>query len=179
MIPETQAAGDLNFASVVQEYEEMVYNIVLGIVQQEEEAEDLLQEVFVTVYEEWESFEGASERKTWIYKVAVNMALDALRKAKAAKRGGLLKRVFGVADNETPKSFNHPGVALDQKENASLLFDALGKLPEKQRVAFLLQQLEGQRVKEIGDILETSESAAESLLKRARENLRKILGKQN
>ena len=170
-----QQQDQKSFAAVVEEYQAMVYNIVLGIVQQAEDAEDILQEVFVKLYEQWESFSGSAERRTWVYRVAVNMSLDALRKIKTAKRGGLLKRVFGIGNAEVPKSFAHPGVALDQKENSTLLFSALGQIPEKQRVAFLLQQLENQTIKEIAEILNTTVQATESLIKRAKENLRKIL----
>lgn len=163
------------FAEVVEAYQEMVYNIALGILQQAEDAEDVLQDVFVKMYESWDSFTGASVRSTWIYRIAVNMSMDALRRKKAAKRGGLLKRVFRLKQNEEPATFHHPGVTLDKKEEAGILFEALSKIPEKQMVAFLLQQLEGLPVKEIGVIMNTTDAAAESLLKRAKENLRKEL----
>lgn len=163
------------FAGVVEQYQKMVYNIALGILQQEEDAEDVLQDVFVKLYENWDAFSGASERSTWVYRIAVNMSTDALRKKRSLKRGGLLRRVFKVGESETPLSFHHPGVTLDKKEDAAILFASLKKIPEKQMIAFLLQQMQEQSVKEIAAIMNITTTAAESLLKRAKENLRNEL----
>ena len=66
---------------------------------------------------------------------------------------------------------------LDKKEDAALLFAALNKIPEQQRIAYLLQQLEGRQVAEVADLMETTVAAAEGLIKRAKENLRKKLSK--
>ncbi len=165
----------LAFVDVVEQYQRMVYNIALGILQQEQDAEDVLQDVFIKLYENWDSFSGASERSTWIYRIAVNMSTDALRKKRSVKRGGLLRRVFKVGETETPQSFDHPGVTLDKKEDAAILFALLNKIPEKQMIAFLLQQMQEQSVKEIAAIMNITNMAAESLLKRAKENLRKQL----
>ena len=152
----------------------MVYNTVLGIVQQQEDAEEITQDVFLKVYEALENFRGDSQLKTWIYKIAVNKSLDHTRKRKK-----FFWRLFGEEKEE--KNFNaipdfdHPGVSVSRKEDAAMLFKALNLLPPQQKAAFVLQKLEAQSVKEIAAILDVSEKAAESLLSRANKSLQAIL----
>ena len=88
-----------------------------------------------------------------------------------------MQRVFKINKEETPVTFNHPGVELDKKEDAAFLFSALNRIPEQQKIAFLLQQMEGRQVADVATIMETSVAAAEGLIKRAKENLRKQLTK--
>ena len=71
--------------------------------------------------------------------------------------------------------FHHPGVVAEQKENASILFKAIKQLPEQQQAAFVLQKIEGLSQSEVAAVLKTTVSAVESLLTRAKANLRKIL----
>lgn len=167
--------SEKSFADIVNARQQMVYNTALGIVQNEEDAEDITQEVFVKVYERLKDFRGEASISTWIYRITITTALDFEKQKKRHKRGGLLQRVFGNREaNETP-DFNHPGVTLDKKEDAAVLFFAIKKLPEKQRAAFLLHKLEGLTNSEIGEILSISLQAAESLQIRAKNNLRKYL----
>ena len=74
--------------------------------------------------------------------------------------------------------FNHPGVALDRKENAARLFKAIGQLPENQKIAFTLHKLEDLSYQEVSEVMGTSVAAVESLLHRAKQNLKKILEKE-
>jgi len=90
-----------------------------------------------------------------------------------------MQRLFG--DNNEPMyeipDFNHPGVAMDRKENAAKLFKAIAKLPENQKVAFTLHKLEDLSYQEVSETMNTSLAAVESLMHRAKLNLRKILEK--
>jgi RNA polymerase sigma-70 factor (ECF subfamily) len=78
---------------------------------------------------------------------------------------------------ELVPDFNHPGISLDKKEDAIMLFKAIKNLPENQRVAFVLIKTEGLSYTEVSKILNVSEKAIEGLMHRAKENLRKILSK--
>ena len=153
----------------------MVYNTALGIVQNEEDAEDVTQEVFLKVYEGLKNFRNESGLSTWIYRITITTSLDFEKQKKRQKRGGLMQRVFGYAETDEKPDFFHPGVALDKKEDAAVLFMAMKKLPEKQRTAFLLNKIEGLTNKEIAAIMETSLLAVESLQVRAKNNLRNHL----
>ena len=165
------------FKHIVDTYQNMVYNTCLSIVKSEEDAEDLAQEVFVQVYQSVHSFKGESKFSTWLYRIATTKSLDHERKKKRKKRFGFVKSIFGEdAQVEiNPPDFNHPGVVLDKKERAAILFKAVDKLPDNQRVAFVLSKVEGRSYQEISEIMGTTISAIESLLHRAKNNLRKIL----
>ena len=71
--------------------------------------------------------------------------------------------------------FNHPGIALDNKERAAVLFKAIDRLPENQKIAFTLHKVEGLSYQEISDVMKTSVSSVESLMHRAKNNLKKLL----
>ena len=164
-----------NFADIVNDRQQMVYNTALGIVQNEEDAEDVTQEVFVKVYEGLNDFRREAKISTWIYRITITTALDFEKQKNRQKRGGLLKRVFGGKEADAKPDFYHPGVALDKKEDAAVLFLAMKKLPEKQKTAFLLHKIEGLTNNEIAEILSISLQAAESLQVRAKSNLRNYL----
>lgn len=167
--------GDITFTDIVEQCQGMVYNTALSIVQNEADAEDITQEVFIDVYESLDDFREEAQLSTWIYRITVNKALDFEKRKKRHKHGGLLKRIFSVKEEEEPVNFNHPGAQLDNKEKAAILFKALKELPENQRIAFTLHKIEGLPYKEVAEIMETSLYAVESLMARAKSSLKKIL----
>ena len=171
-----QKGDPLAFKQLVETWQNMVYNTVLSIVQDIQEAEDLSQEVFIQVYQSVKSFRGDSKLSTWLYRIAVSKALDAERKKKAKKRIANLKSWVGLGEREESAiHFHHPGVQLENKELASLLFKAMQKLPENQRIAFTLIKSEGLNYEEVAAILNVSIKAVEALMHRAKENLRKFI----
>jgi RNA polymerase sigma-70 factor (ECF subfamily) len=92
-----------------------------------------------------------------------------------------MQRLFGEGNeplHDIP-DFNHPGIAFDRKENAAKLFKAIAQLPENQKAAFSLHKLEDLSYQEISEIMQTSIPAVESLMHRAKQNLRKILEKES
>jgi RNA polymerase sigma-70 factor (ECF subfamily) len=100
-----------------------------------------------------------------------------IRNRKRKKRFAFITSLFGE-DNEPkhdPPDFVHPGVHLDNREKASMLFKAISKLPENQRIAFTLHKVEGVPYQEISEIMNVTVSAVESLIHRAKANLRKWL----
>ncbi|MFV0605387.1 MAG: RNA polymerase sigma factor [Niabella sp.] len=180
LVQDLKKGKETAFKSIVDNYQNMVYNTCLSIVKNEEDAEDLAQEVFVQVYQSIQSFKGESKLSTWIYRIATTKSLDHERKKKRKKRFGFVKSIFGD-ENEVvinPPDFHHPGVALDQKENAAKLFRAIDKLPENQKIAFILNKTEGLSYQEVSEVMNVSVSSIESLLHRAKNNLRKILEKE-
>jgi RNA polymerase sigma-70 factor (ECF subfamily) len=141
-------------------------------------AEDVSQEVFVTVFKSILSFNEKSQLSTWIYRITVNKCLDHLRAAGRTKRTGGLLRVFGNRETgELPEKpdFVHPGVLAEQREHAAYLFKAIGQLPDNQKTAFVLTHIEDLSQKDVAAIMDVSVKAVESLLQRAKGNLRKYL----
>lgn len=177
LIAKLKEGDEAAFKTIVELWQDMVYNTVLGIVQNETDAEDLTQEVFIKVYESISSFKGESKFSTWLYRIATTKALDLLRSRKRKKRFGFIKSIFGSGPEEEPqlRDFYHPGVQLENKERSAILFRAIARLPEKQKLAFTLNKLEGLSYQEVSEVLNTTVSAVESLLSRAKVNLRKDL----
>ena len=165
------------FTQIVEAYQHMVYNAILNIVQQAEEAEDAAQEVFVQVFQHIGGFRGDSKLSTWIYRIAISKALDCERKKKSKKRLGFIKNLvgLGIREEESVVDFYHPGIALENREKSAILFKALKQLPENQRIAFTLIKADGLSYDEVSKIMQVSIKAVESLMHRGKENLRKIL----
>ncbi|RYF75153.1 MAG: RNA polymerase sigma factor [Cytophagaceae bacterium] len=169
------------FRQLVETYQQRVYNTVLAIVRQPEDAEDVAQEVFIQVVESIQSFGGDGKLTAWIYRIATTKALEAYRKKHARKRFAFLTSLFssdeeaGLDDRLHPVDFVHPGVKLEQQERSTVLFAAIARLPDQQKIAFTLHQIEGLSYQEITDVMQVSLSSVESLMHRAKVNLRKWL----
>ena len=179
LIMQLQQGDESAFTKLVDEWQDMVYNTALGIVQHADDADDITQEVFIQVYKSISSFKGDSKFSTWLYRITLSKALDHEKKKKRQKRFGFVQRLFGSEENEQVHAveFNHPGVQLEKKEKANELFSALKLIPDNQRIAFTLHKLEGQSYREIAEIMNTSLYAVESLIGRAKTNLKKELNK--
>ncbi|MBI1343493.1 MAG: sigma-70 family RNA polymerase sigma factor [Terrimonas sp.] len=177
LIEQLKRGDEAAFKLIVEQWKDMVYNTSLGIVQNETEAEDITQDVFIRVFESISSFKGESKFSTWLYRIAVTKSLELLRSKKRKKRFAFLQPLLGneTADSLQPADFQHPGVALDNKERSVQLFKAIDKLPDNQKAAFILHKLEGISYKEVSEILGTTVPAVESLMNRAKNNLRKHL----
>jgi RNA polymerase sigma-70 factor (ECF subfamily) len=179
LIQQLRAGDEGAFKTLVANYQDLVYNTALGIVQNSEDAEDVAQEVFIQVYRSIDQFKGDARLSTWIYRITTTKALDHIRSRKRKKRFAFITSLFGPNDElvHEPVDFQHPGVTLDRKEQAALLFRMIEQLPENQKVAFTLHKTEELSYQEIADVMQLSVSAVESLLFRARQNLRKLLEK--
>ena len=179
LIQQLRAGDELAFKSLVANYQDLVYNTALGVVQNSEDAEDVAQEVFIQVFRSIDQFKGDARLSTWIYRITTTKALDHIRSRKRKKRFAFITSLFGPNDElvHDPVDFQHPGVTLDRKEQAALLFRMIEQLPDNQKVAFTLHKTEELSYQEIADVMQLSVSAVESLLFRARQNLRKLLEK--
>ena len=177
LIKNLQQGEQRAFKMIVELYQNMVYNTIISIVQNEEDAEDITQEVFVQVYQSVNDFKGDAKFSTWLYRITVTKALDHEKKKKRKKRFAIVQKLFGEKEEKQyhPVEFNHPGVLLDNKEKAAELFKALREIPENQRIAFTLNKIEGLNNHEIAAIMNTSFYAVESLLARAKNSLKKQL----
>jgi RNA polymerase sigma-70 factor, ECF subfamily len=177
LIEQLKQGNEAAFKTIVEAWQDMVYNTALGIVQNAEDAEDISQEVFVQVYESIHTFKGEAKFSTWLYKITVTKTMDHIRRKKRKKRFAFIQSLFGMNDEmvHDPPDFHHPGVALDKKETAAELFKAIEQLPENQKIAFTLNKLEGLNYQEVSEIMNTTVPSIESLLHRAKNNLKKLL----
>lgn len=165
------------FKILVDTYQHKVYNICIGFLKNEEDADDVSQEVFVEVFNSVGTFEEKSDLGTWVYRITVNKSLEFLRSQKRKKRFAWLTSLFGKEDiyGEQHADFLHPGVQLENKERSAILFKKIEMLVDSQKTAFVLHKIEGLSYAEIADVMEVSVSSVESLMHRAKKNLRKSL----
>ena len=172
--------GDLNaYRELVARFSGRIFNTALGLLQNREDAEDITQEVFVEIFQSVARFKGSSKFSTWIYRITVRKSLELIRSRNRKKRAGRLYSLFGKEDhiNMTNSSpFYHPGIKLENKERAAVLFLAIEKLPVNQRTAFTLHKLENLSHAELAEIMNISVSSVESLMFRAKQNLKRLLG---
>tara|TARA_B110000503_G_C6877026_1_gene301055 strand:- start:112 stop:582 length:471 start_codon:yes stop_codon:yes gene_type:complete len=141
-----------------------------------EDAEEVTQDVFIKIHQSIDKFKDKSSLKTWIYRIAINQSLDFIKRKKSQKNFF----VFGIkSDNEfevlNSTSFEHPGILMENKEDAKILFEAIDALPEKQKTVFILTKVDGLSNPETAEIMELSISAVESLVFRAKNSLKEKL----
>ncbi|MBU2997088.1 sigma-70 family RNA polymerase sigma factor [Cellulophaga baltica] len=150
-------------------YNKKVYNTALGYLQNVEESEEITQDVFLTVFNKACSFKGNSKVSTWIYRITINKSLNQLEKRNRRPTSDReLKEHYKI-------DFEHPGVLLEHKEKSKYLFAVIDTLAEKQKTAFILSYVENLPRQEVADIMNTSLKSVESLLQRAKSNLKKKL----
>ena len=165
------------FKTIVEIWQDMVYNTALGLLQNAEDAEDTAQDVFMQVYDSIATFKEESKFSTWLYRITVTKSLDLIRKKKRKKRFAFIQSLYGKNDElvNDPPDFFHPGVKMENKENSAVLFKAVKKLPPNQQTAFILNKTEGLSYNEIGEAMKLSASAVDALLQRAKKNLQTSL----
>ena len=161
------------FAAIYNEYKDLVFNVSLQYVQNSADAEDITQEVFVKVHQHLHKYDSSvSSLKTWIYRIAVNQNLDFLKSRRARKRFAFITSLFKNLGEAEPVQFDHPGVAMEDKQEMQALFAMINRLPGRQKTVLILSKIEERPQKEIAEIMGLSVKAVESLLQRARKNLR-------
>jgi RNA polymerase sigma-70 factor (ECF subfamily) len=164
---EAIGAGDiLAFEMLVKKYSNPVLNFIFRYLGDRFAAEDIAQEVFFKVYNSAPKFEPKGRVSTWIFRIAYNLSVNEILRR---------KRFCGISEINGYGLEPASEPASDLRELGQELMEAMGGLPEKQRAALLLRVNEDLSYAEIGSVLATSISSVESLIFRARENLRKIL----
>jgi len=168
-----------HFEKLYQEYKMLVFNLALNYLQNIEDAEEVTQDVFVKVYHSIGTFNQKSSYKTWIYRITINQCLDFIKRKNSKKRFYIFGR---KSQNEqeylTTSTFEHPGILMEKKEDAAILFEVINTLTENQKTAFLLSKLDGLSNPEIAEIMQLSVSSVESLIFRAKTTLKERLAEK-
>jgi RNA polymerase sigma-70 factor (ECF subfamily) len=164
------------FKYLINKYQVQIRNTCLGMLHDSFEADDMAQEVFIEVFKSIHKFKHESNIYTWIYRIAINKCLNALR---SKKRKNLFDRFFGQNENENyhfsiPDN-NEPQKIMEDNERAGILQVAVDSLPENQKVAFVLSKYDDLSNPQIAEIMGTSVSSVESLHFRAKKNLQRKL----
>ncbi len=162
--------------TLIANYAEMVFRVCYRILQDEQEAEDAMQETFLTVYRSIDNFRGDAKLSSWLYRVATNKALSMLRTRKR-KQGQNVPLETDEGD-ELPVADAYaivPEEFLLRQESAELLQRGLEAMSPKLRAALVLYEIEGLSMKETAEALGISESAAKLRVHRGRQFLQTYL----
>lgn len=176
-------AGEISaFEDLVRRYERVVYSLTRRMLQNEQDAEDVTQQAFLSALEHLDNFREEASFKTWLLRIATHAALKIIRKRKGLDTVSLEE---ATEDSNELDSIPHPEYIADwrqspeqlveRNETHRLLDEALAQLDEKHRLVFLLRDVEGLSTKETSDAIGLTESNVKLRLLRARLQLREHL----
>ena len=164
-------AGDADaFEELYRQHARRLFSLVVRMVGSAEDAEDLVQEVFLQAHRKLAGFRGESTLGTWLYRLTMNHCLDHLRGRQAKMR-----RATESLDDEDAAEPMAPAPAVPPAISRMDLEKAIAALPPGSRAAFLLHDVEGFEHREIAAILGVSEGTSKSQVHKARLKLRGIL----
>jgi len=176
---EALKAGDREaFANLVERYSPQIYRLALKILNDPQDAEDVLQETFIKALRSISSFEGRSSLSTWLYRIAVNEALMIVRKRKPEIVSIDQEKEDAEGEAEPVQIVDFcclPEGDLLSAESRRFLDDAVLQLTPALRTVFVLRDVEGLSVRETAEALGISEVSVKTRLLRARLKLREAL----
>lgn len=161
---------------IVRQYENQVYNIAYGMLGSPEDAQDITQDVFVSVWEKIGQFRFRSKFSTWLYRIAKNMSLN-----EKSRRTSRKTDVVEIDDSQAwvPVDHQTPEDEILASEQQQILHKALGQLKESYRTILVLREMEGLSYEDLSAVLGCSIGRVKSRLYEARMQLRGILKREN
>jgi RNA polymerase sigma-70 factor (ECF subfamily) len=173
LMARTAGGEEAAFRLLVQRWEGDVRAFLIHMLGSVEEAEDLTQETFVKVYGQAQRYRGEGRFRSWLLRIAGNLARSRLRRRRILHWVSFDPRAHDVADRRA-----EPDEGLVERERAAAVRAAVAALPERQRQALALHRYQGLKYREIADVMGTSVPGVESLIQRALATLRtKLAGK--
>ena len=179
LIRECREGNTAAFGVLVSRYQDRLFNTVLRLVTNAEDARDVVQEAFLHAYQSLHSFKGDSLFFTWLYRIAVNTAISMKRKQKPTLRiqpGGDDKNAIDPLDSSES---NRPGHAIEMAEEERWVHEALAKLSAEHRAVLVMKDMDGMKYEEMADILGVPVGTIRSRLHRARLEMRDLLLQQD
>ena len=166
------------FGELVFRYEARLYNSVIRLIHDSEDASDIVQEAFLNAFQSLASFKGDAEFFTWLYRIAFNAAISLKRKKRSFASLDTIAAERGI-DADDPSEYIRPGTALQRREDQAQIQAALGRLSIEHREVLLLKDIEGMKYEEISAILGVPIGTIRSRLHRARLELRNLLAPED
>lgn len=166
------------FARLVEQYSPMIYRLGLKMLNNPQDAEDILQETFIKAYKHINKFDGRSSVSTWLYRIATNEALMSLRKKRPDTVSFDVPSIYESEPQEPLQIIDWccmPEEEYLTAESRLRLDQAAERLPESLRIVFVLRDIEGLSTRETAEVLNISEMAVKTRLSRARLRLREDL----
>jgi RNA polymerase sigma-70 factor (ECF subfamily) len=179
LIGEFQKGNQQSFEELISRYSNKVFSLASRLTRNAEDAEEVLQDVFVTVHRKIGGFEGKSSFSSWLYRVTVNAAFMKLRKRKQDQTvplEELLQQAHGVPALKSPENTYVDSLSI-RNEMLEALETAIRKLPDDYRPVFILRDVDGLTSREVSRILDLTVPAVKSRLHRSRLMLRRRLNR--
>jgi RNA polymerase sigma-70 factor (ECF subfamily) len=165
------------FGELVRRHQDRLYNTVFRLLDNAEDARDVVQDAFLSAYQSLDSFKGDSLFFTWLYRIAVNTAFSLERKQRATLsiyRGG----DEGGHEPHDPSPESRPEHALESADEERRVQFALNRLSPEHRMVLIMKDMEGQKYEVMAEVLGVPIGTIRSRLHRARMELREILLQQ-
>ena len=175
LIRECREGNTAAFGELVSRHQDRLFNSVLRLVNNAEDARDVVQEAFLHAYQSLHSFKGDALFFTWLYRIAVNTAISMKRKQRPTLRiqpGGEEQHAVDPLD---PSESNRPGHAIEMAEEERQVHEALAKLSPEHRAVLVMKDMEGMKYEEIAEVQGVPVGTIRSRLHRARLEMRDIL----
>jgi RNA polymerase sigma-70 factor (ECF subfamily) len=169
------------FDEVYEKNRERIYRLVLRLVRQAEDAEDLAQQVFLRAREKWEGFRGESEIATWLHRIAMNLAVDHIRRRRTRRETSLDAPLPGREEDggsladALPEASSSGDQVYEEHQRDLQVRQAVAELPEKYREVVILREMEGLSYEETAALLQLSVETVATRLFRARNQLKNAL----
>jgi RNA polymerase sigma-70 factor (ECF subfamily) len=177
LIAECLQGNTAAFGALVRRYQERLYHSVYRLVENAEDAQDVVQEAFLNAYQSLEGFKGDSRFFTWLYRIAVNTAISFKRKHRAMARMETPNNGEYALEPPDSSATSRPEHALEQAEQQTQVRQALARLSPEHRAVLVLKDIEGQKYETMAEILQVPIGTIRSRLHRARLELRELLEK--
>ena len=180
LVERLQAGDESAYRLLVAHYKQRLFKLAYGIVQEEEEALDIVQDVFIKAFENIGRFRGQAKLSTWMHRITVNQCLNWKRRWKRRFRWHHkpLEREDGSEYPELKSERYTPDQLHDEKQLARAFERALRALPEHARTVYVLRETEGLTYNEISQVLGIKRGTVSSRLFHARERLKNDLEQQ-
>ena len=169
------------FEQLVRAYDHSVLRLAMNLLRSPEDARDVYQEAFLRVYRNLHSFRFDCSFHTWLYRIVTNICLDQLRRRKVRKEESAVVET-GEGEIDRAQAFEEPSAAANpervtwNRQLGQRIEQALDELTPRERMVFELRHYQGLRLRNIGEILGTSEEAAKNCFFRGTQKMRTLLG---
>ncbi|APF20690.1 sigma-70 family RNA polymerase sigma factor [Caldithrix abyssi] len=177
LVKKAKAGDGRAYDQLMEMYHDAVFNIILRMVHNRQEAEDLTQETFIKAYNSINSFNEEYAFSTWLFKIATNHCIDFFRKRKLVTYS--MDEPIKYKDDEIAHEYADSDPTVDKKmvdgEKSNIIKQAIEQLPDKYRMAIILRHHEEKSYEEIAEILNLPLGTVKARIFRAREMLKKIL----
>jgi len=163
------------FGELVRRYQDRLFHTVFRLVDNQEDAQDVVQETFLNAYQSLDGFKGDALLFTWLYRIAVNTAISLKRKRKATVSIEAGRNGEQTIDPADVSDESRPGHALERAEREKRVRQALSRLSPEHRAVLVMKDMEGQKYETMAEILGVPIGTIRSRLHRARLELRELL----